>query len=259
MAVIYGKSMKWTKTTLTWAFTNTVDAPGLSQDQANVEFQKACDLWSPSSGLTFEMTKDSSTADIPITWKTVDKAGDILAFVAGQPNGTDNPLAMSFDTSEEWTKNNFVLSAANFLSVALHELGHVIGLDHSANPDAVMYPIIGAFVPRTTLSTDDSDGATYLYKELDQGIFIVNETDQYVSWFAFNSYDIPKLTALWSGNLAPNEFRLYQPVKNDTGEYFIRFTNNGGGTELAGAIVADNNLVNLMLTGSFGFFVEVTG
>jgi hypothetical protein len=101
--------------------------------------------------------------------------------------------------------------------------------------------------------------AKYLYKMLDtSGIVIVNETDVYSSWFAFNSDDVLKWIALASGNLAPGELRRYDPVKNSTDLYFVRFTQNGGGTELAGCIAAKKNLLSLFAVGSNGFQVEVT-
>ncbi len=260
MAVVYGRTKKWTKPTITFGFTNTVvDAPLFTQADAVSSFKNACKQWAACSGLEFVESTDPTIADIPITWMKLDGAGDVLAHVTGKPDGSNNQIPMAFDTSEEWTKNNFVLSAANFGAIALHELGHVIGLGHSADPNSVMYPVDAPFVPRATLTIDDEDGAKYLYKTLDtSGIVIVNETDVYSSWFAFNSDDGLKWIALASGNLAPGELRRYDPVKNLTDLYFVRFTQNGGGTELAGCIAAKENLLSLYTVGSNGFQVEVT-
>lgn len=258
MAVIYGKNYKWTKTALTYGFTNSLTDGQFTQADAEVEFQKACDQWATPTGLNFNKGADPSTTDISITWEKIDNAGDTLGD-SGHPDGANTQVKMRFDTSEEWTKNNFVLSAANFLAVALHELGHAIGLKHSANPVAVMYPLIAPFVPPVKLNTDDADGAKYLYQNTtDEGIYIVNESDRYFSWFAFNSDDAVKLSALASGNLAPGEFYLYKPVTNATGKYFIRFTDNGGGTEWAGAIVLKSSLTSLIQIGSNGFMVQVS-
>lgn len=258
MAVIYGKSYKWTKTDLTYGFTNSITNGQFTQADAEVEFQKACDQWATPTGLNFNKGADPNAADISITWEKIDGAGDVL-WDSTSPDGANTKVKMRFDTSEEWTKNNFVLSAANFLAVALHELGHAIGLKHSANPAAVMYPLIAPFVPPVKLITDDIDGARYLYQNAkDEGIFIVNESDRYFSWFAFNSYDAAKWTALDSGDLAPGEFHIYKPVQNDSNKYFIRFTDRGGGTEWAGAIVYKDSLTSLIQIGSNGFMVQVS-
>src|SRR5262245_21164077 len=64
---------------------------------------------------------------------------------------------------------------------------------------------------------------------------IVNKSDIDVSWFCYNSYDDVKWIALGSGDLSAKGGSLsYQPPKNSTGNYYVRFTRKGGGTELAG-------------------------
>lgn len=47
-------------------------------------------------------------------------------------------------------------------SVALHELGHVLGLDHASAP-AVMQPTIGSGVKRRVLTSDDINGIVAIY------------------------------------------------------------------------------------------------
>jgi hypothetical protein len=46
-------------------------------------------------------------------------------------------------------------------TVWLHEFGHALGLDHSKDPDAVMYAYYDA--PQRELAQDDVDGITNLY------------------------------------------------------------------------------------------------
>ena len=66
-------------------------------------------------------------------------------------------------------------------------------------------------------------------------ISMVNNSDIDVSWFCYNSYDTAKWIALGSGDLSPNGgSSSYQPPKNSTGNYYVRFTRKGGGAELAG-------------------------
>jgi hypothetical protein len=66
-------------------------------------------------------------------------------------------------------------------------------------------------------------------------ITMVNNSDIDVSWFCYNSYDDAKWVALGSGDLSANGgSSSYQPPKNSTGNYYVRFTRKGGGAELAG-------------------------
>jgi predicted Zn-dependent protease len=55
----------------------------------------------------------------------------------------------------------------NLFLVAAHELGHSLGLFHSANTEALMYPVYKSFrdLARFRLSQDDVDGIQSLYGE----------------------------------------------------------------------------------------------
>lgn len=88
-------------------------------------------------------------------------------------------------------------------------------------------------------------------------IAISNRADETVSWFCYNSNDSLKLIALKSGTLSTGETYYYAPPKNGTGLYFVRFTKSGGGTELAGSIVAPGQTITLL--GSNGhYYSEVS-
>ncbi|RYI01168.1 MAG: matrixin family metalloprotease, partial [Acetobacteraceae bacterium] len=49
----------------------------------------------------------------------------------------------------------------SFYQVALHEIGHALGLDHSTEPTATMYPVLGA--ANRGLTASDIAGVTTLY------------------------------------------------------------------------------------------------
>jgi hypothetical protein len=55
------------------------------------------------------------------------------------------------------------VSSFDVESVAVHEDGHVLGLGHSSDPTAVMFPFLGPLRVRCTLSQDDIDVISFLY------------------------------------------------------------------------------------------------
>ncbi|KAF5902384.1 acetyl-CoA acetyltransferase, mitochondrial, partial [Clarias magur] len=136
----FGGKPKWNKQTITYRITEYT--PDLSQREVDVTIAQAFKLYSDVTPLVFKQIY-SGTADIMILFKArnhgdfypFDGQGGVLAHAMspGSNQGGDT----HFDEDEKWT-----LSAAgvNLLLVAAHEFGHALGLDHSKDPSALMYP-----------------------------------------------------------------------------------------------------------------------
>jgi hypothetical protein len=94
-----------------------------------------------------------------------DGPGGVLAHTFYPSLPTAEPLAgdMHFDDAESW----HVGSNFDVFSVALHELGHALGLGSSDNPDSVMYPY---YRPRTGLSAEDKAAILTLYASRSQTV-----------------------------------------------------------------------------------------
>ena len=94
-----------------------------------------------------------------------DGPGGVLAHTFYPSLPTAEPLAgdMHFDDAESW----HVGSNFDLFSVALHELGHALGLGSSDNPDSVMYPY---YRPRTGLSAEDKTAILTLYAARSQTV-----------------------------------------------------------------------------------------
>lgn len=59
-----------------------------------------------------------------------------------------------FDEGEAWVVNR---SGADLFTIAAHEFGHILGLDHSNTGSALMYPYYRGYVRNYKISADDAN------------------------------------------------------------------------------------------------------
>ncbi|XP_055971014.1 interstitial collagenase [Sorex fumeus] len=152
----------WKHTHLTYRIENyTPDMPRADVDHA---IEKAFELWSKVSPLTFtKVFQDPADIILSFVWGDhrdnspfYGPDGDLAhAFGPGPGLGGD----VHFDEEETWT-NNF--KNYNLYRVAAHELGHSLGLSHSTDIGALMYPTY-IFSGNVQLSQDDINGIQALY------------------------------------------------------------------------------------------------
>ncbi|KAH8252944.1 hypothetical protein KR032_002768 [Drosophila birchii] len=156
---------KWDKTDLTWSLVNQT-MPNATEVRRMV--QRALNVWESNSKLTFREVF-SPQADIQILFARLqhgdgykfDGPGQVLAhaFYPGEGRGGD----AHFDADETWNYNPDESRGTNFLNVALHELGHSLGLGHSSDSNAVMFPWYQSNEVDNKLPDDDRNGIQELY------------------------------------------------------------------------------------------------
>ncbi|NXY18443.1 MMP3 protein, partial [Atrichornis clamosus] len=155
---------KWAKQVLTYRIVNYT--PDLRPADVNAAIKKALSVWSSVTPLRF-IKKDRGDADIMISFAArdhndfipFDGPGGSLAhaYAPGKDFGGD----AHFDEDETWTKST---EGTNLFYVAAHEFGHSLGLFHSKDPNALMYPVYRKFDPSVLpLHQDDISGIQYLY------------------------------------------------------------------------------------------------
>ncbi|XP_013811427.1 stromelysin-1-like [Apteryx mantelli] len=155
---------KWAKQVLTYRILNYT--PDLHPADVDAAIKKAFNVWSSVTPLKF-VKEDRNHADIMISFAArghndffpFDGPGGSIAhaYAPGKDFGGD----AHFDEDETWTKST---EGTNLFYVALHEFGHSLGLFHSKDPEALMYPIYRKFDPSVfPLHQDDINGIQHLY------------------------------------------------------------------------------------------------
>lgn len=126
--------------------------------QLSAEYQavvtSALNEWASWADITFVYTSNVEDSDIAVGWGDIDGAGNVLAEAAYSYTfgGLLVWTEIIFDIAELWTPTNATANASNtsFEAVALHELGHTIGLDHYEGALSIMNAYYGGTLELTS-------------------------------------------------------------------------------------------------------------
>jgi hypothetical protein len=135
--------------TVTWAVDDSISQAEMQS--INAAFAE----WSEVANIQFQEVSSTADADIDFSNSAIDGAGNVLgvtgfSFSGGQLQSAD----IQFDSGDN-------LSGSEFSLVAIHEIGHAIGLGHFNDDPAVMNST--ANFSLTGLAQSDIDGIVALY------------------------------------------------------------------------------------------------
>ncbi|KAM4726775.1 collagenase 3-like [Anableps anableps] len=161
----FGNNLKWEKNDLTYRIENYT--PDMSAAEVDDSIEKALQVWARVTPLRFTRIY-SGIADIMISFShgahgdyyPFDGIDDKIAHAFAPSSGIGGDV--HFDDDETFTfrsNTGYVLFV-----VAAHEFGHSLGLSHSNDPGALMYPLYSYQNPDTfVLPQDDVRGIQSLY------------------------------------------------------------------------------------------------
>lgn len=152
--------MLWPANALTWRLRNADD---VGYEQARTAIASAFASWAATTSLTFHEAAD--TADIELQFVDLDGPGLEAANADLPSDGGD----VSFDSRDAWGVGMFTpLGGADLETIALHEIGHALGLRHSSIAGATMRPTYAPGSQDRTLDVDDKLGISTLYDTWEQ-------------------------------------------------------------------------------------------
>ncbi|XP_007052204.2 PREDICTED: metalloendoproteinase 4-MMP [Theobroma cacao] len=155
--------------TLTYGFSPDYMIRYLSLSDIRKTFKGAFSKWESVIPVRFVETDDYGFADIKIGFYAGDHGdGEPFDGVLGILGHSFSPESgkLHLDAAEMWAVDFQVEKskvAIDLESVAVHEIGHLLGLAHSPVKGAVMYPSLKPRVKKVDLSLDDIQGVQSLY------------------------------------------------------------------------------------------------
>ncbi|CAD5125015.1 unnamed protein product [Dimorphilus gyrociliatus] len=148
----------------TWTIVTFLDK--LPRDLQYEAVEKGLQKWADKCDLVFHRV-DVENAHIRIHFEYIDSPGSTLAF-AFYP-GYTNSGKQIYDSSESWTMDN---AGHSLQYVVTHETGHTLGIMHSSDPLAIMYPSYNYLGGDYSITPDDESACKILFGEKkDNGCF----------------------------------------------------------------------------------------
>ena len=149
--------------TITWSadyISNLNYSGAFTPADFDAALMAAFDTWESVASVDFQMVASASDSDVDILSGSIGGAAGLAEYTYTGNPGLSSILEGSVTFSSNLTWSPYGGSGGvDFHAVALHEIGHILGLGHVNDPTEIMNPVITTDV----LGTGDIAGAQYLY------------------------------------------------------------------------------------------------
>ena len=231
------------------SFTHRFDngTPDILDDQERGAVQRAFQTWADAlCGVS--VVEVSGNTDFASGWFTGDHGdgtpfdgpGNVLAHAFYPPPcGGSFAGHMHFDDAEDWSLTG-AGGTVDMETVALHEIGHLLGLAHSSDPNAIMYPTYTGVM--RSLGQDDVAGIRRLYPyfcrrkdsgnqaggvlEIDtaassDGQIVVNAVRTLAGTLKLIAWDVDLVSRIGDSGLQAGEATLIQIARNRNSDQYV--------------------------------------
>jgi len=130
-----------------WSYMFENVFPGLRVNFVELGNELGASVPSTPQGAVYDLPHEDNIGDIRFCMHQIDGEANVLAF-AYAPGGQfgvwgNNTRDIHFDSQEKWRRDDEDKEGAfSIRYVTVHELGHIFGLGHDSNPDALEYPYV---------------------------------------------------------------------------------------------------------------------
>lgn len=190
---------KWGSSTITWSFANAGGAVSGSIDTDHrATIEAAVARWGQVSNLTFKEVSDTTPGvDIRVGWGVfsgsqvgeTDYSYQLTSgetFVPGTLVILEDPSVKSVGTS---LSSIYAGTSTSLYETMLHEFGHALGLDHSTDPLATMYPYLGP--NNSNLNASDIAGIQSLYGTVNVAATVAAPTQVAINPVILSANEVP--------------------------------------------------------------------
>ncbi|XP_067930278.1 50 kDa hatching enzyme-like [Watersipora subatra] len=137
--------------------------PGFDKTTVENIALECAKLWAEPTSLYFQLAAFGVKGNIDITFEYIDGQWGTVGLGLSPIVWGDQSSYLKLDTHETWKRNSKESGFGVSMKWAIcHEMGHNLGLSHSSDKNAIMYPS-GIGQNEETLPRDDFRGITTLY------------------------------------------------------------------------------------------------